>query len=51
MSNASSGNKTVLIIVLLAVILIGGFYLYKESQSETVGISIGDMDISATVDK
>lgn len=46
-----SGNKTVLIIVLVAVIAIGGFYLYKESQTETVGIQIGDMGISAEVEK
>ena len=51
MSESSSNNKTIIIAVLLIVIAIGGFYLYQESQTETVGISIGDTGISATVEE
>ena len=46
-----SGNKTVLIIVIVAIVAIGGYFLYKETQTETVGISIGDASISAEIQK
>lgn len=44
-------SKTILIVILVAVLAIGGYMYYKETQTETVSMSIGDMGISATVEQ
>lgn len=45
-----SGNKNILIIAGVVVALVVGYFIYKESQKETVSVSIGDSSISATVE-
>ena len=45
-------NKNQIIIaVLVAIIIIGGYLFYKESQTETLSMNIGGKEISATVEK
>lgn len=51
MSTKSGNSQTIIIAVLLVALAVGGYFLYKESQTETVGIQVGDMGISATVEE
>lgn len=50
MANSSDNGKTILIVVLVIALGAIGYYLYQEQQSDTVGLKIGDAEISAEVE-
>ncbi|MCB1533040.1 MAG: hypothetical protein KDJ35_09255 [Alphaproteobacteria bacterium] len=43
-------NKNLWIIIGAVAVLVVGYYLYQQSQKESVTLSIGDQSISATVE-
>ncbi|MFP4314200.1 MAG: hypothetical protein ACLFR0_07725 [Alphaproteobacteria bacterium] len=49
MSEKKINKREVLIAVLFIAVGILAYYLYQESRTETVGISIGGKELSATI--
>lgn len=51
MADKKSNTSAIIIALLLVVIAIGGYFIYQDQQTETVGISIGGKEISATIER
>lgn len=41
-------NKNILLAVGAIVLIFAGFFIYKSTQTETVSVSVGGKEISAT---
>jgi len=50
MSEGKSSNTLLLVIIVIVVAAIA-YFVYQEQNTETVGIKIGDQEISATIEE
>lgn len=44
-------KNVVIVAIIAAVIAVGGYLYYKQTQTETVSMNIGGKEISATFEK
>jgi len=47
--NIKMDKKTILIVVLAVIVAVGGYMYYQNQQSNTVSLSVGGKEISAQV--
>lgn len=51
MAEEKKSNTTLLLVIIVIALAAVGYYVYQEQNTETVGIKIGDQEISATIEE